>query len=108
MAAFDIKDTINEMLLVLKLHTGDGWKKMRSVAQQFASSNEERLKMLADLLISGELTTDEFLKKMEHEKLMLEAQMNDLEVITKATVQKAVNGAFEVFYKAVGAVIPLV
>jgi hypothetical protein len=106
MAHFDIKETCTKMLGAVKQETGNGWKKIKEVAENFASANEERLKMIADLRISGELNHEDFLKRIEDDKLVLEAQMNALKVIAEAMVQKAVNAAFEIFQKAVMAVLP--
>ncbi len=107
MAAFNIRETITGMLGAIKGETGDGWKKVKVVAEQFAASNEKRLKMIADLRISGDMDERDFEKTMNDEKEMLEAQMNVISVISKAVVQKAVNAAFAVFWKAVMGVIPL-
>lgn len=106
MAAFDIKETLSGMIGAIKGETGDGWKKVKAVSEQFAASNEIRLKMIADLRISGEMDDKDFAKAMNDEKDMLEAQMNAISVISKAVVQKAVNAAFGVFWKAVMAIIP--
>lgn len=106
MAAFDIKDTLSGMLGAIKGETGDGWKKVKAVAEQFAASNEKRLKMIVDLRISGEMDEKDFEKAMNDEKEMLEAQMNAISVISKAVVQKAVNAAFGVFWKAVRVAVP--
>ena len=77
------------MLSAVQGETGNGWKKVKAVAEQFAVSNEKRLKMIADLRISGEIDDKEFEKAINDEKDMLEAQMNAL-VISKAIVQKVV------------------
>jgi len=43
----------------------------------------ERLKMITDLRISGELNHDDFMKRLNQEKLFLETKMNTLADITK-------------------------
>ncbi len=106
MAAFDIKATLSEMLDAMKGETHKGWKKIKYVAEQFAASNKERLQLIAELRISGEMDDKAFAKAMKDEKQMLEAQMNAISVIGEAVVQRAVNAAFDIFYKAVLAVIP--
>ncbi|GEM_PF-4184060 len=75
----------------------DGWSKMKSVEQQFKTSNEERLKMIAELRITGELNQQEFLSRLNDEKLQLEAQLNALSVLSKATMKNSVNAAIDVF-----------
>ncbi len=106
---FDIKDTITQMLGVVKQTTGENWKDVKEFANQFLENRKERLKMLAELKISGDLDNEKFLSRVEDEKLVFEAELNALACVSKAIAQRAVNGAIDVFHqavqKAIGAVL---
>jgi len=102
----ELSEILEGMLMALQKETGKGWKKIRAVSEEFAASNRERLQMIAKLHLEGELNEEEFTIRMEDEKLMLEAQLNALKVLSKATVQKAVNAAFKVFNDAIKSILP--
>ncbi|MFN0256746.1 hypothetical protein [Pedobacter ureilyticus] len=102
---FEIGGILEEMLLALRKETGKGWKQIRVVSEQFAELNKDRLQLIAELRLDNELTEEEFLARLEDEKLMLEVQLNTLKVLTKAVVQKAVNAAFKILGDAVSTLI---
>ena len=57
--------------------------------------------MLAELRISGELSEEKFQSRLKDEKLVLEAELHAIAVISKAIAQRATNGAIEVLEKAI-------
>jgi hypothetical protein len=98
---FDIKDTMSQMLGVVKQTVDKNWKEVKEVANQFLQNRKERFALLAELRISGDLDHEKFLSRVEDEKLIFEAELNALAAISKAVAQQAVNGAIDVFLKAV-------
>lgn len=106
---FDINEVVAEMLSVVKNTVSENWTEVKSVMNQFIQRRKERLKLLAELRISGELSQEKFESRLEDEKLVLEAELHAIAVISKAIAQKASNAALEVLGKAVklaiGAVI---
>lgn len=103
--AIDLEKTLGLMLQALEKEVGAGRKKFLLVSEEFLASNKERFEMIAKLRLDGELTEDEFVDRLNDEKMMLEAQLNTLRVLAKAAVQKAVNAAFGIFEDTVKALI---
>lgn len=101
----NIEEVLKEMLAVMSGVAKEHWKDVESVSTNFLNRKKERLEMLAKMRISGEITQARFESRLEDEKLILEAELNALAVLSKAITQKAVNGAIDVLTKAVEKVI---
>jgi len=98
---FNINEVVSEMLSAVKDTVSDNWAEVKSTMNQFVQRRKERFALLADLRISGELSQEKFESRLEDEKLILEAELNAITVITKAIAQKASNAAVEILEKAV-------
>ncbi|NCU32071.1 MAG: hypothetical protein EOM23_03865 [Candidatus Moranbacteria bacterium] len=98
---FDIEETLKEMLAAMKGVAEQHWKDVESTASGFLQRRKERLEMIAILRINGELSPEKFKSRLEDEKLILEAELNALAVLSKAITQKAVNSAIEILEKTV-------
>lgn len=102
---FDIDQTINDMLAAIKGVVSDNWEDVKTVATEFLKRRKDRLKMIAEMRISGELSQEKFESRLNDEKLIVEAELNAVAVISKAIAQKAVNAAMDVLTKTVKGVI---
>jgi hypothetical protein len=98
---FDMNETLAQMASVIKGTVADNWSEVKSVANEFLQRRKERLSLLAELRLSGELTQKKFDSRLEDEKLILEAELHAVAVISKAIAQKAANAAFDVLQKAI-------
>ncbi len=98
---FDINEILQQMAAVIKDTVGKQWKEVKVVAAQFLQNRKERLLLLADLRISGDLNHEKFISRVEDEKLIFEAELNALAVVSKAIAQKAANAAINIFEQAV-------
>ncbi len=105
---FDINKVLGDMLAAMKDTVTDNWDEVQGPAKQFLENKKERLQLLSDLRISGDLSQEKFESRLEDEKLIFEAELNALAVISKAIAQKAVNAAMDVLIKAVKAVIDII
>jgi len=103
---FDIENIIKEMLSAITGTVGDHWDEVKSVANQFLQRKKGRLELIAELRITGDLSQEKFESRLMDEKLILEAELNALAVISKAIAQKAANAAINVLMKAVELAIP--
>ncbi len=102
---FNIEETLTGMLSAMKLVASDHWKDVEAVSRNFYNRKKERLEMIAKMRISGELSQAKFESRLEDEKLILEAEINALAVLSKAITQKAVNAAMDVLQKSVEKII---
>lgn len=100
---FDIDKVITDMSAAVKDSVGKDWNDVKDIANQFLQNNKERLKMIAELRLNGELTQEEFESRLIDNKLVMEAELNAIAVLSKAIAQNAVNAAIDVLIKAVNA-----
>lgn len=103
--SFNINDVSTDMLSAIKGVVDDNWPKVKSTADQFFQNRKERLELLAVLRIKGEISQEKFESRLQDEKLILEAELNALAVLSKAIAQNAANAALEILGKAVSTAI---
>ncbi len=98
---FDIDEVLAGMLSAIKGTVKDNWDMVKSTASQFLQRKKERLELLVELRISGDLSPEKFESRLLDEKLILEAELHAIAVLSKAIAQRAANAAIEVMEKAV-------
>lgn len=98
---FDINEVLANMLSAIKGTVGDNWDEVKSIANQFLQRKKERLELLAVLRINGDLSQEKFESRLKDEKLIAEAELHAIAVISKAIAQKAANAAMDILEKAV-------
>ena len=98
---FDIDEVLSEMLAAIKGTVEDNWSEVKSTANQIFQRKRERLELLAELRIKGEISQEKFESRLSDEKLIVEAELHAIAVISKAIAQKAANAAMEILEKAV-------
>lgn len=96
--SFDIDNVLSDILSAMKGAVGNNWEGVKSTADQFFQRDKERLQLIANLRITGELNDEKFQSRLDDEKLVLEAELNALAVVSKAIAQ---NAAIDVVEKAV-------
>ncbi len=104
---FDINNTINDMLAAIKGTVSDHWEHVKETAMQFLQNEKERLEMIAQLRISGDLNQEDFESRLKDSQKIMEAELEALAVLSKAIIQKAANAAIDVLSKAVKAALPI-
>lgn len=98
---FDIDEVLADMLSAIKETVEDNWDVVKSTANQFLQRKKERLELLAQLRIEGDLSQKKFESRLKDEKLIAEAELHAIAVISKAIAQKAANAAIDVLKTAV-------
>lgn len=98
---FDINEILADMLSAIKETVKDNWSEVKSTANKFLERKKERLELLAELRINNELSQEKFESRLADEKLIVEAELHAIAVISKAIAQKAANKAIDVLEKAV-------
>lgn len=101
----DINEILADMLSAIKGTVTENWDEVKGTANQFLQNRKERLELLAKLRIDNELTQEKFESYLEDEKLVLEAELHAIAVISKAIAQKATNAAIDVLKKAIKSII---
>lgn len=102
---FDINEVLFLMTDAIKQNVTENWEEVKQPTNAFLARRKERLELLADLLIKKEISQARFESRMEDEKLIAEAQLHAIAVISKAIAQKAANAAIDIFQKAVMAAV---
>ncbi len=103
--SFNMNEVLSDMLSAIKGAVAENWPEVKSTAEQFLQNREERLTLLAELRIKGDISQTKFDSRLLDEKLILEAELNALAVLSKAIAQNAANAALEILGKAVKAAI---
>ena len=104
---FDINEVVAEMVAAVKDAVGENWNEVLSVTNHFFQMKKERLELLAELRITGDISQKRFESRLKDEKLVAEAEFHAIAVISKAIAQKAANAAIEVLENAVKTAINL-
>ena len=99
--SFNINETLAQMAAAVKGTVTEDWPQVKQVTNQFLTNRKERLSLLSDLTISGDITKDQFLSRLEDEKLCLQAELHAVAVVGLALAQKAANAAIDVLENAV-------
>lgn len=99
--SFDINDVANKMLLAMKKETGRSWTRLEIPVRQMVYNKKIRYLLLADMLHTGQINMDKLNSRLDDEKLIIEAELNALSVLTKVTAQNAANAAIVVLLKAI-------
>ena len=102
---FDINEVLANMLIAIKGTVEDNWDEVKSTANQFLQRKKDRLELLAILRIDGDLSQKKFESRLKDEKLVTEAELHAIAVISKAIAQKAANAAMDILDKAVNVAI---
>jgi hypothetical protein len=98
---FDIDKTITGMLAAIKGSVQNDWKEVQETSSRFFQMNKNRYGKLVQYRISGKIDQANFESRLEDEKVMLEAELNTLAIISKVMAQNAANAALKVFEDAV-------
>ena len=104
---FDIDLTLNHMLDAVKTCVGKNWDAVKNIVSENMQNRKQRLQMLADMRINGEIDEDGLLSRLDDEKRLMDSELHALSILTKAMAQQAANAAIDVFRKAILAVIKL-
>ena len=104
--AFDINETVAQMLAAVKTTVKDNWSIVKETANTFLQARKDRLELLASLRLSNEISQRFFLKRIEDEKKILESELHAVAIVTKAIGQKAANAALDILEKAVSKALP--
>ncbi len=102
---FDINEAVARMISEVKKIVKNDWKDISGEVTDILQRRKERLALLTDLYIKGELTEKRFLSRLENEKLIFEAEMHAIAVMKKAVAQKAANAVIKVLRDMAKAVI---
>lgn len=105
---FDIQATFDQMLDITKKSAGESGKAAKSVAENFLRNRRDRLELLTELRLAGDLDEAKFASRLEDEKLILEAELNALAVFSKSTAQNVAQSAINIFQSAVVKALPAV
>lgn len=103
--SFEFNEVIAQMLAAVKGTVADDWPELKATAHDFFERKKDRLELLAQLRLEGELTDAQWKLRLKHEKLSTEAEFHALAVISKAAAQRAAQAAFGVLEKAVKAAL---
>jgi len=96
-----INDLYKDMLDTALNVVGDEAQQMSGPLQRALNAQKASIQALAEAKLNGEISESEFIAELEREKAILEVELITLEIIAKATVQKAINAAMSCLTSAI-------
>lgn len=103
--SFDLNQTFKDMLSAAKVVFADEWSAVKDDMKRVLNDEKEALKDIAEARIRGEINDEELEEQLKDEKEAFEAGLSMVRASSKATIQRALNAASEVFWNAVRAAI---
>ena len=101
MMNFDIDAIAADMLLAMKGVFVKNRPEVESIVKQFVKDRKNTLELLAELYRKGKITQQKLESRLEEEKIILEAELEALKIVSKALVQKAANAAIDTLVNAI-------
>lgn len=105
--SFEIDEVVGDMAEAIKGSLKQDWPDAKEAVKQFLDRRKERMKLIAELVLKGVLTTESAKPYLDIEKKLLEMEILGVSIITKAMAEKAANKAMKVLVDAVKAAIPV-
>lgn len=99
--AFDINETLADMLQGAKGVVKDNWPQVKDTANKFLQNRKERLSLLAELRLNNDIDNATMQDYLKDEQKIFESELHAIAIIGKAIAQKAANTAIDIFEKAV-------
>jgi hypothetical protein len=99
--AFDINEVVSGMIGAVKGSVGEGWPEVKSMISSFMQSRKARLELLATLRLTNQLSDADVAGYLEDEKLLLDSELHNVAIISKAIAQRAANAAIDVLQNAI-------
>jgi len=99
--AFDIGAVLQDMLNAATHVLSDEGPRVQGALGEVLQDQKAALQAIAEARLSGEITAEEALRQLEDEKATFEAGLAMVSAVGKAALQRAINAALDVFWKAV-------
>lgn len=101
--SFDIESVSKQMVSAISDSVKDDVGEIKQYADTIIKNEKDSLKELGEARIQGQITDDVFDREIEREKKVVETELLKIRLMTKASAQKSVNTAVNVFVAAVKA-----
>lgn len=99
--AFDIDQTLHNMLDAVSGELSDGWSDIKSCAERALQDEKESLQDIIQAYEAGDLTEEDLESQLEDEKVALETSLLACQVKTKVMAQNAANAAINALTAAI-------
>jgi len=97
-----------DMLSAMKKVLPKNCPEAESIVKQFVQDRKNTLELLLELYRKGEITSQKLESRLEDEKIILEAELEAIKVVSKALAQKAANAALDALTNAIKSAIKTV
>jgi len=99
--SIDIDQVLNDMANVITDTVKEDAGNIKNSVKEILDTERESLRELGDARLRNEIDDAVFNREIEREKKVVEAELLTIKIMTKASSQKAVNAAIDVFVNAV-------
>ena len=101
----NVENLMEQMADAANSEVADSVGDIRTFAKEVFKRKEESLKELALARAANEIDDEIFNMEIEREKKVVEAELLTMQIMTKASAQKAVNAALDIFAASVRAAL---
>jgi hypothetical protein len=103
----DINEVLADMLNAMKKTIKDDWNVVKKSANNFIQTKKDRLELLANMRLNGEINSEFFEKRLVDEKEILTSELHSIAIINKVLAQNAANAAIKVLEDLITSLIQL-
>lgn len=98
--SFDIDQVLKDMTTAVIGCVDEGGNAIKTEVNSILTAEKQALMDIAEARLRGEIDDDVVKREITREKKVVEAELLTIVVMTKATAQRAVNAALDVFFAA--------
>lgn len=103
--AFNIDQTIDDMLAAIAGVVTGEWPKVEACARKALKDEKDAIEQIAQARISGEINDDDMKSQLDDEKEALKAALLVCQIKAKVMAQKAANAAIDALKTAIEAAL---
>lgn len=100
--SFDLDLTLKEMAAAARAAFGRASKKTGAGLRRVLDDQKDALRRMAAARLAGEIDDAELQRQLANTRLVFEAGLSMVRAVSKASIQKALDAAFDVLVRAIG------
>lgn len=104
--SIDLEAVIGQMTAAAGNELSEGKAEIQAELKKILQNEKDSLEILKEGITNGDIPLDEFKEEVDREKLVVQAELLTVKIMAKATAEKAINSAFQVFKDVVIASVP--
>ncbi len=100
--SFDLDATLKEMAAAARATIRGQSKQAGEALRRVLDDQKDALRQITAARIAGEIDEEELQRQLANTRLVFEAGLSMVRAVSKASIQKALDAAFDVLARAIG------